>query len=195
LLEIADQVGGDGSTWSFTLSECLSLVLPLLKIDGASLPAHRVRAPTSSPTISDAAAQAAQILFSHAEVNRPFLEHRVEHLSKSFHRGIPLMSEIASRQRSVPPDDGVGACSIKNVDAVIRASPSGRQSADGCESGDSDRPASRTAGSQQLGRGRHHPGHVPGCAVARLWRVDIRVVQSRPNDCPDVLKEEEGGAV
>jgi glycosyltransferase involved in cell wall biosynthesis len=128
LLEIADQVGRDGSEVVHAFwSRHVALVLPLLKVAGA--PCLRTAFVgaydlVADDFIFDISAQASEILFSHAEVNRPFLERKAgpDTSIEIVHRGIPLMDEVADGSRD--PFRLITASALvesKNVEAVIRS--------------------------------------------------------------------------
>jgi glycosyltransferase involved in cell wall biosynthesis len=128
LLEIADQLRSDGSDVVHAFwSRHIALVLPLLKRAGAPpLRSTFVGAYdlVADDFIVDLAAPAAEILFSHAQVNRPFLERKAGPAAsvEIIHRGIPLMDAVAATARD--PYRVMTASALvrpKNVDAVIRS--------------------------------------------------------------------------
>ncbi|MCW3796988.1 glycosyltransferase [Sphingomonas sp. BN140010] len=126
LLEIAEQVRKDGSDVVHAFwSRHVALVLPLLQRDGA--PCLRTAFVGAYDLVADdfilnITAPASEILFSHAEVNRPELE-RLAGPGTSVeivHRGIPLMEAVADGARD--PFQLITASALvpaKNVEAVI----------------------------------------------------------------------------
>lgn len=135
LLEIADQVGRDGNEVVHAFwSRHVALVLPLLKLEGvpclrtAFVGAYDL---VADDFIFDMTAQATEVLFSHAEVNRPFLERRAgsETSIEIIHRGIPLMDEVADGSRDQFRLMTASALvQSKNVEAVIRSFAEARAS-------------------------------------------------------------------
>ena len=128
LVEIADQVVRDGSDVVHAFwSRHVALVLPLLEIEGA--PCLRSAFVGAYDLVAEdflfgLTAPATEILFSHAEANRPLLEQRARsHTSiEIVHRGIPLMDEVADGHRD--PFRVMTASALvrsKNVEAVIRS--------------------------------------------------------------------------
>ncbi len=128
LLEIAEKVGNDGSDVVHAFwSRHVALVLPLLK--SADAPCLRTAFVGAYDLVADdfifeISAQASEILFSHAEVNRPFLDERADPGTsiEIVHRGIPLMDQVAAGQRD--PFRLMTASALvasKNVEAVIRS--------------------------------------------------------------------------
>ena len=127
ILEIAEHVSRSKSDVVHAFwSRHVGLVLPILKIDNVSsvrsafIGAYDLIA---DDFIVDMTAEAAEILFSHAEVNRPFLERKVssEAWIEIVHRGIPLMDAVPVGRRD--PLGLVTASALvrsKNVEAVIR---------------------------------------------------------------------------
>jgi glycosyltransferase involved in cell wall biosynthesis len=108
-------------------SRHVGLVLPLLKQRGATaLRTSFVGAYdlVANDFILDLTAQAADVLFSHAEANRCFLEHKA-HSAASIaiiHRGIPLMPRGAPDARD--PFRLVTASALvqsKNVERIVRS--------------------------------------------------------------------------
>jgi len=127
LLEIADQLSRDGSDVVHAFwSRHVALVLPLLEVAG--VPARRTAFVGAYDLVADdfivaLVVPAAEILFSHAEVNRPFLERKAgaQTSVEIIHRGIPLM-ELADESRD--PFLLITASALvrsKNVEAVIRS--------------------------------------------------------------------------
>lgn len=128
LLEIAALVDEDESEVVHAFwSRHVALVLPLLKDAGA--PCLRTAFVGAYDLVADdflceLVAPAANILFSHAEVNRPFLERRAgpDTSVEIVHRGIPLMDPVADASRD--PFRLITASALvqsKNVEAVIRS--------------------------------------------------------------------------
>ncbi len=128
LVEIADQVGRDGSEVVHAFwSRHVALVLPLLKV--AEVPCLRTAFVgaydlVAEDFIFEITAQASEILFSHAEVNRPFLKQKAgpDTSIEIVHRGIPLMDEVAVGSRDQFRLITASALvQSKNVEAVIRS--------------------------------------------------------------------------
>jgi glycosyltransferase involved in cell wall biosynthesis len=204
LLEIADQVGRGGSDVVHAFwSRHVALVLPLLKT--ANAPCLRTAFVGAYDLVADdfilqTSAQATEILFSHAEVNRPFLERKAgpETSIEIIHRGIPLMDVAADDRRD--PFRLMTASALvqsKNVEAVIRSFAEARA----WESrltlriyGDGpDRPRLERL-VQQLGcpASVTFAGHVPRDALfLEMQRASLFVLLSKkPSErLPNVLKE------
>ena len=203
LLEIADQVGQDGDVVHAFWSRHVALVLPLLKAaDAPCLRTAFVGAYdlVADDFILDMSAQATEILFSHAEVNRPFLERKAGPGTsiEIIHRGIPLMEAAADDRRD--PFRLMTASALvpsKNVEAVIRSFAETRA----WESrltlwiyGDGpDRPRLERL-AEQLGclGSVTFAGHVPRDALFHeMQRASLFVLLSKkPSErLPNVLKE------
>jgi glycosyltransferase involved in cell wall biosynthesis len=128
LLEIADQAGSDGSEIVHAFwSRHVALVLPLLKV--ARAPCLRTAFVGAYDLVAEdflfeIVAPATEILFSHAEVNRPFLERKAGRDTpiEIVRRGIPLMDRDGDGSRD--PFRLITASALvrsKNVEAVIRS--------------------------------------------------------------------------
>jgi glycosyltransferase involved in cell wall biosynthesis len=204
LLEIADQVGGDGSEIVHAFwSRHVALVLPLLKVAGA--PCVRTAFVGAYDLVADdfiveMSAPASEILFSHAEVNRPFLKQEAgpDTSIEIVHRGIPLEDVVADGNRD--PFRLITASALvqsKNVEAVIRSFAAGRA----WESrltlriyGDGpDRPRlQRLVEQLRCSASVTFAGHVPRDELFReMQRASIFVLLSKkPSErLPNVLKE------
>lgn len=204
LLEIADQVGRDGSEVVHAFwSRHVALVLPLLKLEGA--PCLRTAFVGAYDLVADdflldMTTQATEILFSHAKVNRPFLERRAgpETSIEIIHRGIPLMDEVADGSRD--PFRVMTASALvqsKNVEAVIHSFAKARASenrlslwiyGDGPDRPRLERLAQRLGCSDSV----RFVGHVPRDALfVEMQRAAIFVLLSKkPSErLPNVLKE------
>ena len=127
ILEIAEQVSRSKSDVVHAFwSRHVGLVLPILKIDNVpSIRSAFVGAYDliADDFIVDLTAEAAEILFSHAEVNRPFLERKVssEALIEIVHRGIPLMDAVPVERRDrLRLVTASALVRSKNVEAIIR---------------------------------------------------------------------------
>jgi glycosyltransferase involved in cell wall biosynthesis len=204
LVEIADQLSRDGSDVVHAFwSRHVALVLPLLKVAGAPcLRSTFVGAYdlVADDFIVDMTARAAEILFSHAEVNRPFLERKAGAGTsvEIVHRGIPLMEAVAGTNRD--PCRVMTASALvrpKNVDAVIRSFAAAR-SRDGRLTlsiyGDGpDRPhLERLAEDLDCAASVTFAGHVSRDALfAEMQRAALFVLLSKkPSErLPNVLKE------
>ena len=128
IAEIADQVAGRdcGIVHAFW-SRHVGLVLPLLQRRSSS--AHRSSFVGAYDLVADdflleLTTQATEVLFSHAAVNRPFLESKAPPGASIaiIHRGIPLMELAGDGDRD--PFRLITAAALvqsKNVEAVIRA--------------------------------------------------------------------------
>lgn len=127
LVEIADRLGDDGSDVVHAFwSRHVALVLPLLKQVGApALRSAFVGAYdlVADDFIFDLTAQATEILFSHAEVNRPFLDRKAGARTaiEIVHRGIPLMALSGGSRDRFRLITASALVRSKNVDAVIRS--------------------------------------------------------------------------
>ena len=127
LVEIAEQAGRESDVVHAFWSRHVALVLPLL--DRARRPCLRTAFVGAYDLVADdfileLGAVSTQILFSHAEVNRPFLERKAAPGAAVaiVHRGIPLMARDAGAERD--PFRIITASALvesKNVDAVIRS--------------------------------------------------------------------------
>lgn len=127
IFEIADRIDQDGSDVAHAFwSRHVGLVLPVLKMCGApTLRTAFVGAYdlVADDFILDMTAAAAKVLFSHAEVNRPFLQGKVasDASVNIIHRGIPLQT-ITDRPRD--PFRMITASALissKNVETVIKS--------------------------------------------------------------------------
>jgi glycosyltransferase involved in cell wall biosynthesis len=204
ILEIAEQVSRSKSDVVHAFwSRHVGLVLPILKIDNFSairsafIGAYDL---VADDFIVDMTAEAAEILFSHAEVNRPFLERKVSSAGwiEIVHRGIPLMDAVPVGRRD--PLRLVTASALvrsKNVEAVIR----GFAEASAEESGMTlqiygdgpDRPRLERL-AQQLTRSASvtFAGHVPRDELfAAMQSASIFLsLSKKPSErLPNVLKE------
>lgn len=128
VIEIADQVSSDGSEVVHAFwSRHVGLVLPLLKMEGVpSLRTAFVGAYdlVADDFILDMTAEAAEILFSHAEANRPFLERKASSQAsiEIVHRGIPLMDTVPDGSRDrLRLMTASALVRSKNVEAVIQS--------------------------------------------------------------------------
>jgi glycosyltransferase involved in cell wall biosynthesis len=203
ILEIAEQVSRSKSDVVHAFwSRHVGLVLPILKIDSFSIRSAFIGAYdlVADDFIVDMTAEAAEILFSHAEVNRPFLERKVssEGWIEIVHRGIPLMDAVPVGRRD--PLRLVTASALvrsKNVEAVIR----GFAEASAEESGMTlqiygdgpDRPRLERL-AQQLTRSPSvtFAGHVPRDELfAAMQSASIFLsLSKKPSErLPNVLKE------
>ena len=134
LVEIADRLASEGGDVVHAFwSRHVALVLPLLEVAGAPpLRSAFVGAYdlVADDFIFDIVAPATQVMFSHAEVNRPFLERKActGTAIDIVHRGIPLMDDVADGSRD--PCRLITASALvesKNVDAVIRSFAAARE--------------------------------------------------------------------
>jgi glycosyltransferase involved in cell wall biosynthesis len=204
ILEIAEQVSRSKSDVVHAFwSRHVGLVLPILKID--NVPSIRTAFIGAYDLIADdfivdTTAEAAEILFSHAEVNRPFLERKVSSDAsiEIVRRGIPLMDAVPVGRRD--PLRLVTASALvrsKNVEAVIR----GFAEASAEESGMTlqvygdgpDRPRLERL-AQQLTRSASvtFAGHVPRdeLFVAMQSASIFLSLSKKPSErLPNVLKE------
>ena len=203
LLEIVDQLSRDGSDVVHAFwSRHVALVLPLLEI--ADVPSRRTAFVgaydlVADDFIVDLVVPAAAILFSHAEVNRPYLERKAgpETAVEIVHRGIPLM-ELAKESRD--PFRLITASALvrsKNVEAVIRSFAAARQRDSRLSLaiyGDGpDRPRlERLAEQLRCADGVTFAGHAPREALfLAMQRASIFILLSKkPSErLPNVLKE------
>ena len=204
LLEIADQVGRDGSEVVHAFwSRHVGLVLPLLKREGVpSLRTAFVGAYdlVADDFILDMTAEAAEILFSHAEVNRPYLERKASSESsiEIVHRGIPLMDTAPDGSRDrLRLMTASALVQSKNVEAVIRSFAEARARASGLTLtiyGDGpDRPRLEQLAQQlDCSASVTFAGHVPRDELfLEMQRASIFLLLSKkPSErLPNVLKE------
>ena len=204
ILEIAEHVSRSKSDVVHAFwSRHVGLVLPILKIDNVSsvrsafIGAYDLIA---DDFIVDMTAEAAEILFSHAEVNRPFLERKVSSQAwiEIVHRGIPLMDAVPVERRD--PLGLVTASALvrsKNVEAVIR----GFAEASAVQSGMTltiygdgpDRPRLERL-AEQLTRSASvtFAGHVPRdelFAAMQTASIFLSLSKKPSERLPNVLKE------
>lgn len=127
IIEIADCIGRDGNDVAHAFwSRHVGLVLPLLKMcEAPTLRTAFVGAYdlVADDFILDLTADAAEVLFSHAEVNRPFLQTKVasDGLVNIIHRGIPLPALTEHYRDPFRIITASALVASKNVETLIRS--------------------------------------------------------------------------
>jgi glycosyltransferase involved in cell wall biosynthesis len=204
LIEIADQLGREGSDVVHAFwSRHVGLVLPLLKMGGvpclrtAFVGAYDL---VADDFILDMTAEAAEILFSHADVNRPRLNQKAssEASIEIVHRGIPLMDRVADASRDrLRLMTASALVPSKNVEAVIRSFAEARAReagltlkiyGDGPDRSRLERLAQQLDCSASVTFG----GHIPRAELfLEMQRASIFLLLSKkPSErLPNVLKE------
>lgn len=133
IIEIADGVTASGSDVAHAFwSRHVALVLPVLKMESAPpLRSAFVGAYdlVADDFLVDMAAGAAEVLFSHAEVNRPYLERKAARgaLVRIVHRGIPLAQIREPKRDRFCWITASALTPSKNVEGVIRAFAASRE--------------------------------------------------------------------
>jgi glycosyltransferase involved in cell wall biosynthesis len=184
-------------------SRHVGLTLPLLNRRGAQMlrttfvGAYDL---VADDFITDLVAESADALFSHAEVNRPYLERKARRGAsiEIIHRGIPLARNVSSGPRTrfrLVTASALVPC--KNVEAVIKCFADargrfGQLTLDIFGDGP-DRPRLVQL-AQQLGCSTavHFNGHIPREALfAQLEKASIFILLSKkPSErLPNVIKE------
>ena len=127
IFEIADRIDEDRSDVAHAFwSRHVGLVLPVLKMCGA--PTLRTAFVGAYDLVADdfilgLTADAAEVLFSHAEVNRPLLQGKAasDALVEIIHRGIPLPTITDCQRDPFRIITASALISTKNVETVIRS--------------------------------------------------------------------------
>ena len=204
LIEIADQVSRDGSEVVHAFwSRHVGLVLPLLKMEGvpclrsAFVGAYDL---VADDFILDTTVEAAEILFSHADVNRPRLERKAssEASIEIVRRGIPLMDGVpdASRDR-LRLMTASALVASKNVEAVIRSFAEARARESGLTlkiygDGPDRSRLERLAQQLECSASVTFGGHIPREELfLEMQRASIFLLLSKKSSerLPNVLKE------